>query len=272
LQSDELEKLRQNSAEIHRFLGKEKAAILKHASSVRESLHHNIESRHQAIEQVAAVGRQALPSSVNFNFVVLDTPLFVLPTQDINLVSQHATPWNTVAKINAEWSTLYPDNGSDNVSFVFVWENPSEAFRVVNVESYLMVHGFCAVMAEGGPGPRSFWGDKYTDVDVAVELNILEYWNNPPTVLSGRPGQSQYALRLSADGGGIFGLGEYDASGVSGSYDVFYRMFLVPPQGVAVFEVALDIFHRTDGGFIEIDFASGDFEIMCPAVVMAVLM
>ena len=66
-------------------------------------------------------------------------------------------------------------------------------------------------------------------------------------------------------------MGEYVWSGASGVYDVNYRSFLIPARGVALFEVTLLIGHWTDGGFIEVDFTSGDFEIMCPAVVIAIL-
>lgn len=268
---DELDKMRtQNQAEISRFLQKQKTAIVKHSSSIKNSQAHGVISRRKAVEHLTSVRSEALPAGANFNFVVLDTPLFVLPSRDINLVQTSLAPWNNVAKINAEWNTPYPDNGWDDLSFVFVWENPSDRDAVVNVESYLLLNGFCDVLAEGGPG-RVIWGQKYSDLDISVGLNILEYWNNPPTVPSGQNGQYEYAVRLHAHGGGIFGLGDYESSGVNGSYDVIYRMFLIPPKGVAVFEVTLSIDHWTDGGFIEVDFATGDFEVMCPAVVIAIL-
>jgi hypothetical protein len=268
---DELEKMRrQNQTEISGFLQKQKAAAVKHSSRVNESQAHGVAGRRKAIEHVTSRRSDAVPAGFNFNFVVLDTPLFVLPSLDVNLVNTSLAPWNNVAKINAEWSTPYPDNGWDDLSFVFVWENPSDRDTVVNVESYLLLNGFCDVFAEGGPG-KVIWGQKYTDLDISVGLNILEYWNNPPTVPSGQNGQYESAVSLHAHGGGIFGLGDYESSGVNGSYDVIYRMFLIPAKGVAVFEVTLSIDHWTDGGFIDVDFAAGDFEVMCPAVVMAIL-
>jgi hypothetical protein len=268
---DELDKIRsQHQAEIGRFLQKQKAAVVKHSSSIKDSQAHGVIGRRRAIERMTSSRNEALPAAANFNFVVLDTPLFVLPSRDINLVKTSLAPWNNLAKINAQWNTPYPDNGWDDLSFVFVWENPSIRDTVVNVESYLLLNGFCDVLAEGGPG-KVIWGQKYTDLDISVGLNILEYWNNPPTVPSGQNGQYEYAVRLHAHGGGIFGLGDYESSGVNGSYDVLYRMFLIPPQGVAVFEVTLSIDHWTDGGFIDIDFAADDFDVMCPAVVMAIL-
>ena len=268
----DLERLRTETRnEVSRILHQEKAAALKHASHLEQGLRYGMHSRHKAWEHLTSQDHQSAQPNINFNYVIIDTPLFVLPSQDINLVSTSLAPWNNVAKINAEWNTPYPDNGFDDLSYIFVWENPNDRDLVVNVESYLMVNGFCDVFAEAGPGPRSFWGDKFTDLDIAVDLNVYEYWNNPPTSPSNEPGQGTYALRLSADGGGIFGLGGYNSGAASGNYDVVYKTFLVPPHGVAVFEVVLDVFHRTEGGYIDVDFASGNFQIMCPAVVIAIL-
>src|ERR1700747_951584 len=45
---------------------------------------------------------------------------------------------------------------------------------------------------------------------------------------------------------GISGLsqeGDPESSGVNGYYDFYYRQFVLPPQGVAVFEVRVRIFH-----------------------------
>jgi len=174
-----------------------------------------------------------------------------------------------VAKINAGWSTPYPDNGFDDLSFVFVWENPSDRNIVVNVASYLMLNGFCDVLAEAGAS--DIFSPHSSALGFTVELGVLEYWNNPPTSPSGQVGQFASVLGLNADGGGIFGFGDYESSGVSGIYDVTYGMFQIPPKGVTVFVVRLLIGHYTNGGFIEVDFASGDFEVMCPALVIAIL-
>jgi len=38
-----------------------------------------------------------------------------------------------------------------------------------------------------------------------------------------------------------------------------------------VFETSLFVGHRTNGGYIGVDFSSGDFQIKCPAVVLAIL-
>jgi hypothetical protein len=240
------------------------------AGTIGEALRYGTDSRHNAIEHLISLGTQAGAANLNFNFVVLDTPFLIIPSQDILTFQAHPAPWNNVAKISAEWNTPYPDNGFDNVSFLFAWENPRDTATVVNVESYLMLNGFCDALAESGLNPDT-WGHHTTTVGLTIELGIFEWWNNPPTSPSGQVGQFASAIGLFADGGGAFGVGEYVWSGASGTYDVNYRSFLIPPRGVALFEVTLLIGHWTDGGFIDVDFTSGDFEIMCPAVVMAIL-
>lgn len=267
---DEFDNTRaRNRTEMRQFLQKQKIAVAKRSSEVKEALHYGIEARRRATEYLASSRRKAVPD-LGFRFVVIDTPLFILASQDINLSFQSRAPWNNVAKIEGEWDTPYPDNGFDDLSFIFVWENPADEPVVVNVESYLVLNGFCDVLAEAGRDPGT-WGSHASTVGFTTELVVFEYWNNPPTTPSGQFGQFSAGPGIYADGGGLFGLGDYESLAVGGAYDVTYRMFLIPPKGVAVFEVALMIGHWTNGGYIEVDFGSRDFEIMCPALLMAVV-
>ena len=114
-------------------------------------------------------------------------------------------------------------------------------------------------------------GNNATRLGIAAELSILEYWNNPPTAPDWQQGQYIKLMGLDADGGGDFRSGDYESSGVSGAYDATYRMLVVPPKGVVVLEMSLFIGHWTNGGYIEVDFSSGDFQIKCPAMVLAIL-
>ncbi|MBJ6723122.1 hypothetical protein [Geomesophilobacter sediminis] len=253
--------LEQNQTEMRRFLEKQRAAMVKQSETQSDTLAYGITSRRRAVEHLAAVKNQS-QESPNLSFVVLDRPLFIFPSDGITMTSSLFAPWNNVAKISGEWNTPMANDGNDDLSFIFVWENPNEHAVVLNVESYLSLNGYCDVLAEAG--------DNNSMLSMLAELGILEYWNNPPTSPTGQRAQFDYVAFLSADGGGIFGVGDYESTGVGGSFDVRYRDFLVPPQGVAVFEVTLSIRHWTNGGFIEADFTSGDFEVMCPAVVISI--
>jgi hypothetical protein len=47
---------------------------------------------------------------------------------------------------------------------------------------------------------------------------------------------------------------------------------LLPPRAVTVFEVAMEFFYgNSGGGMIQVNFASGNFGVKCPAVVIAIL-
>jgi hypothetical protein len=257
----------QTRTEIRRFLQKQKSSMIKCSSLTRNTLRSGIESQRKAREYLASLKREASPPGLNFNFVILDTPLFILPTQGIILDSTHVEPWNNVAKVSGEWETPYPDNRTDSISFVFVWTNPSSAYAVVNVESYLMLNGFCHAWADGG-----FWAANDIYLGIWVSLGIFEWWNNPPTYPPTQTGQEQSAVSLNAIQDGLFEVGDYESSGINGYYDVRYEQFVLPPDGTAVFEVNLAVGHFIDGGGnAAVDLASGDFEVMCPAVVIGIL-
>jgi hypothetical protein len=260
----ELEKIcEQTQVEMGQFLEKQKSAVIKRSSSVKDTLRYRTDARRKVIEGLAL--------APIFNSVVLDTPLFILPSQGINLAPPHIQPWNNVAKISGQWETPYPDNRSDNVSFVFVWKNPSAKYAVVNVLSSLILNGFCYAWADAG-----VFVSNLASLIISGRLGILEWWNNPPTSPPEESGQIQDIVDLEAQAyGHIFEVGDYESSAISGYYGFDYQQFVLPPEGVAVFEVELDIFHaiETFGGHgsIGVDFASGDFEVMCPAVIIFIL-
>jgi hypothetical protein len=78
-----------------------------------------------------------------------------------------------------------------------------------------------------------------------------------------------------SNGGGFLsnlGGGNVDSKTASAIRDLSRSLFSLPPHGVAVFEVTLEFFYdNTGGGMIQANFASGDFGVKCPAVVIAVL-
>jgi hypothetical protein len=259
----ELDKIRsQDQTEIRRFLEKKKAAVIKHSSSVKDALHSDVASWRKTTEHLVSL--RGVP---NFNFVVLDTPVSILWSYDKFLTSSHIQPWNNVAKYSGTWDSPTHGYGVDHLLFAFVWQNPSDRYAVVNVESYLMLNGFCQAWASGG-----FLPDNYADLAIVVELNILEYWNDPPTSVPQQSGSSQIPVVLYAKATGFLDLGDYESSGINGSYDVNYHEFAVPPGGVAIFEVTLAMVRYMRGdSFTSYDFASGDFEVMCPALLIGIL-
>jgi hypothetical protein len=84
--------------------------------------------------------------------------------------------------------------------------------------------------------------------------------------------QSQDVVTLDALVNGTFEVGDYESSGINGYYGFNYDQLVIPPGGVTIFEVSVSIGHAIFGhGNTSIDFASGDFEAVCPAVLLAIL-
>lgn len=267
-QQDALDRIRENRLSMARHLQDvEKEEAISHSSTQLNTLRSSVAVWRETKEFFETTGRQrSLLSDLNFNFVVLDTPGLILPLGDAS-VTATLEPWNNVAKLSSVWS--FPDavfQGGASVEFVFAWRNPSSRTVVLNVESYLTLNGFGTAAAAGG-----FYTPNFTDLFAFVSLLPFIDPNNPsyppPEV-----GQSVYTADIVAEGGGWFGLGAVQSSAIQGAYDVTYRTLLVPGDAVAVFPVIGGAgVGATGEGWAEADFASGDFQIMCPGVVLAIL-
>jgi hypothetical protein len=254
----------QQQAEMHRLLKEAQKAAIKRSSSRKKELAYGVENWRKNVERFrdATLVSKFVPA-----FEVVDIPFLIWPTNNLELEDSHTEPWNNTAKVRGLWSG---STGSENLRFIFVWENPIDKWAVVNVESYLAVNGACDAFAEGG-----FLAGSLNSVFVQASLNVWEWWNNPPTMLSPQATQAQRVLAVAASGGGPLsnlGGGSVDSKSASGIHDLRRTLFSLPPNGVAVFEVALEFFYdNTGGGMIQANFASGDFGVKCPAVVIAVL-
>jgi hypothetical protein len=256
---DELEKLRSEThAVMKRLLEEQNAAAIKRAPTVRNQLQAEVDSWRIAKERLAGRSPDRLPG---FNVAIIDTPVFVFFSDGFNFQSLNVAPWNTVAKISGAWYDA-DQGGFDDVQFVFAWENPTDRYAVVNVESYLTMNGNCAAWADAG-----FFGHTSL-LAVDVELIILEYWNRPPTIPPWESSQFMNILDLRVYSGWI---ANFERRSLYGPYDLLYKQFILPPRGVAIFTLTAGIDHFTDGGYTSIDFASGNFEIKCPAMVVGIL-
>jgi hypothetical protein len=253
----------QQQAEMHRLLKEAQTTAIKRSSSRKKELAYGVENWRKNIERFrdATLVSKFVPA-----FEVVDTPFLIWPTNDLELEESHIEPWNNTAKIRGLWR----GTGKENLRFIFVWENPVDKWVVVNVESNLAVNGVCDAFAEGG-----FFVGSINSLFVQASLNIWEWWNQPPTMLSPQATQTQGILALAIGGGGFLsnlGGGNVDSKTASAIRDLRRTLFSLPPHGVAVFEVTLEFFYdNTGGGMIQANFASGEFGVKCPAVVIAVL-
>ncbi len=254
----------QQQTEMQRLLKEAETAAIKRSSSRKKDLAYGVASWRKNIERFrdATLMSQFVPA-----FEVVETPFLIWPTNDLELEDSHIQPWNNTAKVRAQWRD---DEGAENLRFIFVWQNPNDKFVVVNVESNLAVNGACDAFAEGG-----FFVGSLNSLFVQTSLNVWEWWNNPPTTLPPQATQTLRVLAVTEAGGGPLsnlGGGSVDSASANGIFDVRRTLFSLPPRGVAVFEVALELFYANEGGgMIQVNFASGDFGVKCPAVVIALL-
>lgn len=260
---EQVEKIRdRGTEELHRLLQQNREHVIRHSAETGRVVRRDSKKWREYTERLTSLRKGAAPN-LNFNFVVLDTPALILPSQGINLVKAAPAPWNNVGKFTATWSSPYPDDGSDTLSYVFAWRNPNNYDAVINVASYLMFNGSC----DAGAGQWS-----HSALSLVSSLRLFEWWNNPATEPPAQSSQWNNTLFLAADGGDDTSVGEVEYASVSGNYDVSYNMFMVPAQSVAVFTVSAYMYHFVLGdGWVEADFASGELESMCPALVIALL-
>jgi hypothetical protein len=114
--------------------------------------------------------------------------------------------------------------------------------------------------------PGSWFSLSPSDIGVAAYLNILEWWNNPPTSPPDGPSGQQYQDVAYV---GVY-QGTFPDPVTSRSTRVFrtcdlsHDMELVPPHGSVVFEVGAGISYENRSGSTTADFDSGDYEVMCP--------
>lgn len=250
--------------EARRYLEKQKAAVLRLSPAVRETLRARAASRRKELEHLLARGRD-IPI---LNFISLDTPALVIPSQDMVISSSHIQPWNSTVKVSGEWDSPYSQDGTDELSFIFVWENTGRNEAVVNVDTALILNGYCSLYASGGTFV-------YNDVQLSINasLTILQWWNQPPTSPPAQMGQSVNVIFIYAHTDLTFySYGDPEAAGIEGYYDLSYNTLVVPPQSTIVFEVRLVAQHSIQGdGTMRVDFASGDFEVVCPNVLLQIL-
>ena len=88
-----------------------------------------------------------------------------------------------------------------------------------------------------GSGGGIFPGDRYAGVSVDGRLDILEWFNQPPTSPPDQPDQSVNVADLSVSTGGFSEVGAIDAKDIFRGYDLRHTQFLVPPNAVLVFTV-----------------------------------
>jgi hypothetical protein len=256
LEADKFEQIReQHQAELERIVAARKAEAVKHSAFATETFLDGMASRNQIAEEL----------SQSTNFEILSTPFLIWPTTGLEFPELHYERGNSWSKFSFE---SYKALGSENVSFYFLWNNPSDRYAVINVDGYLVVNGFCRAGSSGG-----FWqGDRWSNLDLQANLVPLEWWKQPPTQPLWQANQHRAVLSLSTRTGGFFDVGAVEVAPIMfQSFDLRYQLFLVPPNETAVLVVCLSIHYFNSEGYVAVDFTTGDFRVICSSLIVQTL-
>lgn len=257
----ELDKLKEiyahNQTVLRRIQKEQEDEAIKRSSRFKETLRHGIESKRKTMKHLVENGTPNVTA-----YKLVDKPFLIWQTQGINFPETHIEPGNSWAK----FKYISDKSSIEQLTFYFLWENPSDKFAVINVDAYHVLSGFCSVV----DGRSLISGGESSSLFMQSRLNILEWWNQPPTAPLHQADQFQNVLFLSADGGLLSG-GDINAKYIFRGYDLRYNLLLVPPKGVSVFQVILYFYSSIDQGETTVNFAGGDFEVLCPGVLVSIL-
>jgi hypothetical protein len=264
---DEL--LAQNQSALRRIGEERKAEAVKRSASRKETLHYAVKTRQKAIEHLVDITPPESPAGATAEFYeLLDLPYSIWPTPGL-FFDAHYEPVNTWGKIQLDSAKA---NGYEELSFYFPWANPRDAYAVIDVDAYLVLNGYCQVYSGGGMLP----GDRRSRLSVIPRLKL---WENtltlvPPSALE-LVDENQNGVYLQVDTGGLWESGVVEKEEVYRGYDLRRTLFLVPPRQPVVVEVGLQITYETTetdiGRVFHVDFASGDFEVLCPGVLIKIV-
>lgn len=254
--------LAKDEAKLEVALKKSQAAAVKNARGAQKVLDAAAAQFVKALEAVIADPQTTVGSPV---LELLNKPFLIWPTNSVDLEESEIVPSNSWAKFRVQTEGhFYGD-----VKFYYLWSNPRDKFVVINVDGYVIFNGYGFVGAGGGLFP----GDRYGQVLVDGRLDILEWWNQPPTSPYLQPDQTARVLSLYVSAPGFFETNPIDGKYIFRGCDLRHTLMVVPPFGTVVFAVAAAVTCGTgeDGGRAEADFARDALRVGSPAVLVTIL-
>jgi hypothetical protein len=238
-------------------------AGVQDSKGVAAELAAALEGRRRAVERL----RELVVAPFVPATVVVDRPFLIWPTNGLELLDSRVEPWNSWARVVAQWRANW---GVENVRFVYVWQNPSDRYAVVNVATTLGLNGQCDAFEEGG-----ILSGSVSNLNGYARLAVWEWWNQPPTSPFPQATQSVHVANLAASGGGFLsalGGGTVQSVAVNGAFELTRSLFLMPPGGVGVFEATLEFtYNNFDGGEVQVDFVGGARKVISPALLVTFL-
>jgi hypothetical protein len=260
--------IKQSDAEARQRIANLKAEADKQSPAVLDTFNRAVENLSVRLANLKALPP---PPDAPAQFVVLDTAAEIFTFPGITLDFMHVGPspeYNSAKFLLKASAGEAGFNAFEQVSFGgFFWQNPSDRPVVVNVHGYIVLNGLCSVFSDGGP----FFGSRFSHLFVDVDLQIHELWNDPATSPIGQPGQSQNALSLRCDSSGFLDTGCANGESLFRGFDLQFNQFMVPPKGIARFDIDCLFSSFMGNGETQSDFSFGGRQLLCPGVLLNVL-
>jgi hypothetical protein len=241
--------LKGSQTEIRKSLAQDRAATAKEYAQASKLRLAGLANTRAALEHLAGIAYLTTP-------IPLATP-FYIGARPVGFLEDSAIePWNNWAKPSLQISQD-TDGRSARISFYFAWTNPIDFLAVINCSADVMANGHVKNLADDG----IFTGGT-ARVKLRTELNVFV----GQFEISWQQTQKADIDTISAEGGGIFDVGAVGDRDVSASTHLSCNTIEVQGSQTVVFEVAFVADYSIDDGSIDIDFASGDRAVVCPAL------
>jgi hypothetical protein len=257
------EKLRtRDDAEVRRVLKSQKTDAIKRSSAMKKTLAAALHDRAAAFEQLTIDPDPDVPPY----YALLSQP-FLIWADPLELMDDSAiVPGDSWAKVRR--SSVGDANKLEALSFFYMWKNETDYPVVINIDSSIIVNGYCVVIAEGGVFP----GSRNAELMLRASLQFVRWWEDPPTRPLLQDSQRTFIANLEVNNGGFFQqFTAFRESDVIGEFGVGYKMLPVPAGEIAIFEVSLWASYDHENGEVDFDFSHGDFSVRCPHLLVTVL-
>lgn len=273
-QSTDVRRAKGDELEMRRMLDEQRADAARESSKLQETFRLAAQSRYEAAKYLGASGAKVHLGNIG----LLDKPFLIWATPHANILNdssiERGRSW---AKIKVEQSAAVHKDGFsidslDRLTFYYLWENDTPYTVVVNVSAWTTLWGFWQgaaffyhkddfghVHQPGEPPDVELNASGSAHLDLSANLALYQWWNEPPTIapLQNSPDQHTRVGFLDRDWRG----GDGTSSTMFTGFVLEQNLVVIPPGGVLVSEVSLDVVHRVDHGHVLADFSSGDFQV-----------
>jgi hypothetical protein len=239
--------------EMRKLAEQNAAKAIAQSPAIQKSLQADLAARSEAVKLLQQL---ATPDS---SPIVLPSPFLIWQSIGVQLDNYQIQPYNNWAKLKHHATS----QGSGEVTFYYFWEAPDDVDTVFTVNTVAGVHGHLEA-----DDNTTYWlfSHQATTLDISLELSPFNWSQDSNNPL---PGETEYPAELSAYGSGWpISVGAIVSQDVFRGYDLGVTDILVHPGQLMVFEVIMTMQYAMGDGSIDVDFSSGDFQVMCPYVII----